>query len=115
VAGRSTQSLGIKVETPMTVYDRVKVAAVLCGIFLLLTGIANAFFDTSRIDDLLFHSWLFWVAFTVAAMLIAPGVARYFPFKVRAGDGNAKARSIILGGVVVIVMGVVVLVAMVRL
>lgn len=102
-------------DAPVTFFDRVKVAAVIGAIFLLLTGVANAFVDTSRVDDLIFHSSVFWVVFAAAAMVCAPLVLHYLPIRRAAEDRSALPRLIILGLIVVLVLGLVVISATARL
>jgi hypothetical protein len=53
-------------------------------ILLLGSGVANAFLDTSKLDELLFHSPLFHVLVFVACWLVAPYFARLF----RISDGS---------------------------
>lgn len=54
---------------------RIMLIAAMEGIFLLITGIANAFMDTSALDNLVFHSMWFHVALFVICWFLAPVLA----------------------------------------
>jgi uncharacterized membrane protein len=78
----------------VTIYDRIKVCAVIGAIFLLATGIASAFVDTTALDHLIFHSPTFWLMFNGTVFLAAPLVLRVLP--VRGEDGRQFSPIMII-------------------
>jgi hypothetical protein len=56
----------------MSLWNRLKVAAVMWAIFLFIVGVGDAFIDMSPTRDLIFHSTWFHIAFDIALLLLAP-------------------------------------------
>ena len=75
-------------DAAVTIFDRLKVCAVLWAVLLLATGIADAFVDASRLREWILYSPLFWITYTGVGLLVAPLVAKYVPLKGRSSNSE---------------------------
>jgi hypothetical protein len=69
----------------LTFFDRLKFAAVIGAIFILIVGISDAFIDTSAVGELVFHSIIFWLVFTGVCLIAAPYIAKVVPVRTESG------------------------------
>ena len=66
----------------MSLWNRLKVASVMGAIFLLVTGISDAFFHWEYLSDLLFHSVVFHIVMIGFLLIIAPYFVKIFGLKI---------------------------------
>ena len=76
----------------MSIWNRAKVAAVLWAIFLLVTGVLDAFMRIEVLNYLLFHSPVFHIVLAMAFVIIAPFVVRALGLKM-GGTGSADENA----------------------
>jgi hypothetical protein len=58
-------------------FSRLKIVVGVEGVLLLASGIADVFIDTTRLDNLIFHSLLFHLSVFIVLWLLAPFIAKY--------------------------------------
>lgn len=68
----------------MSFWNRLRVCAVLWAVFLLATGILDAFVRLDTLNNLIFHSAFFFISLTAAFLFVAPFVVHTFGIKLGA-------------------------------
>jgi hypothetical protein len=82
----------------MSLWNRLKFMCVMWAIFILITGVAEAFIHLEKLRDLMFHSVAFNFALMSFLLIIAPYFVRFSGLKIDPERQGPTITSILLFG-----------------